>query len=109
MKDSVIGDLIEQYQDGRSRFWYWRQALIILALKGGPAMRSSPALVRSVYWPTAVAAAIVGLSGVATMLNGSSDSYLLGVGAFIIFTSLLVSFYLWRTREARVIAASKHP
>ncbi|PYR52902.1 MAG: hypothetical protein DMF89_01090 [Acidobacteria bacterium] len=25
--DTVLGDLIEQYGAGRSRFWYWRQAL----------------------------------------------------------------------------------
>ena len=25
--DAVLGDLIEQYGAGRSRFWYWRQAL----------------------------------------------------------------------------------
>jgi hypothetical protein len=24
--DSVIGDLVEQYRGGRSRWWYWRQA-----------------------------------------------------------------------------------
>jgi len=28
--ESVIGDLVEQYQLGRGRFWYWRQVLAIV-------------------------------------------------------------------------------
>jgi len=30
--DSVIGDLLEQYQRGRGRFWYWRQVIGIVVL-----------------------------------------------------------------------------
>jgi hypothetical protein len=30
--DSLIGDLTEQYQSGRSSFWYWRQVLAIVFL-----------------------------------------------------------------------------
>ena len=29
-QESVIGDLIEQYQQGRGRFWYWRQVIAIV-------------------------------------------------------------------------------
>lgn len=28
--ESVIGDLMEQYQQGRGRFWYWRQVVAIV-------------------------------------------------------------------------------
>jgi len=28
--DSIIGDLVEQYQQGRSRVWYWRQVFIAI-------------------------------------------------------------------------------
>jgi hypothetical protein len=31
--ESVIGDLMEQYQQGRGRLWYWRQ-VIALSLRG---------------------------------------------------------------------------
>jgi hypothetical protein len=31
--ESVIGDLLEQYQRGRGRFWYWRQAIGIVVLR----------------------------------------------------------------------------
>src|SRR5262245_19236967 len=30
--ESVTGDLMEQYQQGRGRFWYWRQVLDIVFL-----------------------------------------------------------------------------
>src|SRR5262245_8229996 len=30
--ESVIGDLLEQYHLGRSRFWYWRQVIAIVFL-----------------------------------------------------------------------------
>src|SRR4051812_18562581 len=29
-RESLIGDLIEQYQRGRSSVWYWRQVLIAI-------------------------------------------------------------------------------
>ena len=31
--DSLIGDLLEQYQQGRGRSWYWRQVIAILFLR----------------------------------------------------------------------------
>ena len=31
-RDSVIGDLIEQYQNGRSRGWFWRQTVAALTM-----------------------------------------------------------------------------
>jgi hypothetical protein len=43
--DAVAGDLIEQYQQGRSAVWYWRQALLAIVVSfakdlmlGGPAI-----------------------------------------------------------------------
>jgi hypothetical protein len=29
----MIGDLMEQYQHGRGRFWYWQQVMAIVALE----------------------------------------------------------------------------
>ncbi len=31
--ESLIGDLLEQYQQGRGRFWYWRQTIAIVFLR----------------------------------------------------------------------------
>ena len=28
--ESLIGDLLEKYQQGRGRFWYWRQVTAIV-------------------------------------------------------------------------------
>jgi hypothetical protein len=46
--ESVIGDLAEQFQHGRGRFWYWRQVLDIafLSLYGKVARRPLTAMHR---------------------------------------------------------------
>ena len=31
--ESLIGDLLEKYQQGRGRFWYWRQVTAIVVLR----------------------------------------------------------------------------
>jgi len=33
---SLAGDLLEEFQSGRSRGWYWRQILIVIAKPAGP-------------------------------------------------------------------------
>jgi len=43
-RDALVGDLIEQYRNGRSGFWYWRQALTALAVTAWSEMRRSPAM-----------------------------------------------------------------
>ena len=30
--EAIAGDLIEQYQQGRSRWWYWREVVVALAV-----------------------------------------------------------------------------
>jgi hypothetical protein len=37
--DSLIGDLLEKYRQGRSRFWYWRQVACIVVLRLGRNVR----------------------------------------------------------------------
>src|SRR5207248_2914606 len=31
--ESMVGDLLEQYQRGRGRFWFWRQVIAIVFLE----------------------------------------------------------------------------
>ena len=38
--ESIIGDLVEQYQQGRSRVWYWRQVFIAISLLLGSGLLS---------------------------------------------------------------------
>jgi ABC-type sugar transport system permease subunit len=44
--ESLAGDLIEQYQEGRSRAWYWKQVLAAIYIARGPFIRAMP-------WPAA--------------------------------------------------------
>jgi len=37
--ESLIGDLLEKYQQGRARFWYWRQVTAIVFLRLGRNVR----------------------------------------------------------------------
>jgi hypothetical protein len=37
--EALLGDLIEQYQGGRSRVWYWRQVLQAVAISAGREVR----------------------------------------------------------------------
>ena len=39
--ESVVGDVLEEYRAGRSRSWYWRQALaVILAVSMRESVRT---------------------------------------------------------------------
>ena len=38
-RDSLVGDLIEQYQQGGSRFWYWKQVVAALAVASAKVLR----------------------------------------------------------------------
>jgi hypothetical protein len=47
-RESLVGDLIEQYRNGRSASWYWRQALIVVVVLA--AMVQLATQVRLVGW-----------------------------------------------------------
>ncbi|HXC07390.1 MAG TPA: hypothetical protein VNV61_00570 [Steroidobacteraceae bacterium] len=40
--ESLEGDLFEQYQEGRSRAWYWRQVTAVMWIAGGRLLRTLP-------------------------------------------------------------------
>ncbi len=40
--ESLEGDLFEQYQEGRSRAWYWGQVTAVIWIAGGRLLRSLP-------------------------------------------------------------------
>jgi hypothetical protein len=69
-RESLAGDLIEQYARGRSRGWCWRQVLAAMALAPVNAVRRAP-------WMAAVKAALLAL-GLITLgintLSWASDS-----------------------------------
>src|ERR1700678_2735523 len=39
--ESLAGDLIEQYRQGRSRAWYWKQVTAAVSVAQAPAIRAS--------------------------------------------------------------------
>jgi hypothetical protein len=91
--DALAGDLIEQYRDGRSSAWYWRQALLaILVSFVKDRTLGGPAIVGFVL--------VVLLIIVSVALHPSS----LGSGLLITDLSLLsgygaVSVWVWRQRR----------
>src|ERR1700689_354489 len=40
--ESLEGDLFEQYQEGRSRAWYWAQVTAVIWIAGGRLVRTLP-------------------------------------------------------------------
>ena len=38
--EALLGDLIEQFESGRSRRWYWRQVILALAISAGREART---------------------------------------------------------------------
>lgn len=54
--EPLIGDLLEQFQGGRSRLWYWRQAVGALAIDGARTLR--------IHAPTFIAAVVVGCGSI---------------------------------------------
>jgi hypothetical protein len=81
-------------------------SLVLLSLRA--VWRSSSKALVTLQWPTAIAAATMGLSGITTMLNtvwsarqgGETDSYSGCVGGFVVLMSVLTAFSLWRTKPS---------
>jgi hypothetical protein len=65
-RDSLAGDLIEQYHLGRSRCWYWKQVVAALVVAGAQVLR--PALALSVAGITLrIAAESVAVTGLVSL------------------------------------------
>src|SRR5271163_4974008 len=62
--ESLAGDLIEQYQAGRSRGWCWKQVIAAILIARWRFMRAMPwtAAVRVLYRCLAEAAAVLALT-----------------------------------------------
>jgi hypothetical protein len=41
-RESLLGDLLEMYRDGRGRTWYWRQVIAALILARARRLRLAP-------------------------------------------------------------------
>jgi hypothetical protein len=92
--DALAGDLIEQYREGRSAAWYWRQVLLAIVVclakdrtLGGPTLASLLVLLLMI--------ASVGRhpSSLGTSLFISNITLLLGYGAF--------ALWVWRKQRSQ--------
>jgi len=81
--DAVLGDLAEQFQSGKSRLWYWRQIISVIAR----------AIVLDVQhsWPVVIGVMIFGiiLTQFAPLLNAAIETFdeqlfLRGIGWFYV-------------------------
>src|SRR6185503_15392463 len=70
--------------------------ILLLSLIQRAVWRSSPRALKNLFWPTAVTATIVGIGGLAVMIN---DVYL---GGYFALIGVLAAFALWRTRTPMV-------
>ena len=74
-RDSLVGDLIEQYYQGGSRFWYWKQVVAALVVASAKVLR-----------PT------LAVSAARILLRVAAES--------VAVTGLVSLFYEWRRVDA---------
>src|SRR5687767_1056569 len=58
----LLGDLQEEYRAGRSRWWYWREALSVVAWSLVGAIRSHPVRFLRAITALVIAHAVAGLA-----------------------------------------------
>ena len=79
-RDALIGDLTEEYQHGRTRLWYWRQALCAVAAD----VREHP--------PLRLVLGVLRLLIIVCLILGSSQ------GKWLIFLLMLDPSFWWLQR-----------
>lgn len=82
--EALLGDLIEQYQGGRSRTWYWWQVLLALVISAGREVLRGKI-------PT-VSAIIIGCATALPLCNASTSlaaRFVSGYQAYLVFVPLV--------------------
>ena len=85
--EALVGDLTEQYQQGRGRFWYWRQVLdiVFLALYSKAARRPLTSAPRARILATIGSILLIAAISVAVLLSNIASILLVGVLAGVFF------------------------
>ncbi len=108
-RDSLEGDLMEQYQEGRGRLWYWRQVAAAILIAQRRFIRALPwaAVTRVLIRCLAEAATLIALLAVAdrarrthSLAELMSGSFAGAVAALAAVASISV-LVLIRTRQRR--------
>jgi hypothetical protein len=79
-----LGDLIEQYQGGRSRAWYWWQVLQALAINAGHEVRR-----RKFQAVTAIITGCVTALPLCYALTSSATRFVDGYKTYLVFSPLV--------------------
>ena len=87
-QESLIGDLIEQYRQGRSASWYWRQVLMAILVSAAKALRDHKRFMGRV---AVLASAICVLASLPVgWLNGLAGIWVLAYAGCGLAVALLV-------------------
>jgi hypothetical protein len=84
-RESLEGDLIEQYREGRSCIWYWRQVAAAILIAQGLSLRALPwaAITRVLFRCLAEAAALIAVLAVADRARRTHSFAELMSGGFV--------------------------
>jgi len=95
-RESLAGDLIEQYVQGRSRLWYWRQVAVAIVLARASAFRALPwtALLRVFCRLAAEMAIVLGLVSIIDQSRRAHDFQDLWSPAFVATMAVLTTVAL---------------
>jgi len=106
--ESVVGDLMEQYQQGRGRFWYWRQVLgiVFFGVYGKTARRP---LVTTNRIPVGLLfAAVIVVTILAAILSTLSDFGPIFIGAILAGVLFGITMFAHGANRARSGPAAAH-
>lgn len=109
--ESLEGDLIEQYAQGRSRLWYWRQAAMAIVVARARAFRAQPWIAATrVFFRLLTELAVV--LGVVSAIEQSRRTHELRdmlSPAFVATMALLIAIALVGLLLSLTILRSKRP
>jgi hypothetical protein len=97
--ESLIGDLLEQYRQGRGRFWYWRQVTAIVLLRLGRNVRRLSHAVAAMRIRNAFTLLLVIAAFWAVLLTDIWMIFLIGIVGGVISGALI--FLLGNGRNER--------
>ena len=105
-RESMAGDLIEQYAHGRSRLWYWRQIAVALLIARAGTFRARVwiAARRMLFRAAIEASLVLGAVTIIDQLRRTHDLQLMLSGRFLATMGLLMTVPLvglFRLRKPR--------
>lgn len=111
-RDSLVGDLIEQYQQGASRLWYWKQVGVALLVASAKVLRPTLAVwaARILLRVVAESVAVTGLASLFFELRRADgpDFFRSALIACIVLLASIASLG-FHASVARGLRKQRHP